>query len=126
MLEDQLKEQLQERKKKWWAWHKDNPQVWKKFEEYTLQAIESGRKKYSQWAVINRIRWNAEVETKGEEFKISNDYICFYARLFHARYPDYNDFFSLKPLKEEKMIAELVTERNSWDISLLPESRNNS
>ena len=45
-----------------------------------------------------------EIETKGGEFKISNDYICFYARLFHARYPQHNDFFKLKPLKEEKEI----------------------
>ena len=81
MLEEQLKEQLEERKKKWWGWHKENPQVWEKFEEYTLEAIATGRNHYSHWAIVNRIRWNREIETKGGEFKISNDYICFYARL---------------------------------------------
>ena len=106
MLEDQLKEQLQERKNKWWSWHKKNPQVWDKFKEYTLEAINSGRSHYSHWAIVNRIRWNREIETKGGEFKISNDYICFYARLFHAKYPEHGDFFRLKPLKEEKMIAD--------------------
>ena len=111
MLEDQLKEQLQERKKKWWAWHKQNPQVWDKFKEYTLEAVNSGRSSYSHWAIINRIRWNREIETRGGEFKISNDYICFYARLFHAEYPEYGEFFNLKPLKEEKLIAELVEKR---------------
>ena len=35
MLENQLRERLQERKKKWWEWHKENPQVWEKFKEYT-------------------------------------------------------------------------------------------
>ena len=104
---DQLKEKLEERKNKWWEWHKKNPQVWEKFEEYTFQAIESGMKHYSQWAIVDRIRWNKEIETRGGEFKISNDYICFYARLFHALHPEYKDFFTVKPLKEEKEIAEL-------------------
>lgn len=125
MLEEQLREQLQERKRKWWEWHKENPQVWEKFLEYTLEAINSGRKHYSHWAIVNRIRWNTEIETKGKEFKISNDYICFYARLFNARFPEYNDFFKLKPLKEEKLIEELVSQRNMWDISPLSQSGNN-
>lgn len=107
MLVEQLQENLQERKADWWEWHKANPKVWDKFEEYTLEAIASGRKHYSQWAIINRIRWHSEIETKSGEFKISNNYISFYARLFHARYPEHSDFFRLKPFKEEKMIADL-------------------
>ncbi len=126
MLENQLRERLQERKKKWWEWHKENPQVWEKFKEYTLEAIGSGRKHYSHWAIVNRIRWNREVETKGGEFKISNDYICFYARLFHAMFPEHKEFFKLKPLKEEKMIEELIAERNSWNISPISKGRNYS
>jgi hypothetical protein len=125
-LEQQLKDQLEERKQKWWAWHKLNPQVWEKFREYTLEAVSSGRAHYSHWAIINRIRWNREIETRGGEFKISNDYICFYARLFHAKHPEHGGFFHLKQLKEEKLIEELVEQRNSWDISSLSERRNNS
>ena len=44
-----LQEKLDKRKRKWWDWHKKNPQVWEKFEQYTLEAINSGRKKYSHW-----------------------------------------------------------------------------
>ena len=124
-FEQQLKDRLEERKQKWWAGHKQNPQVWEKFEEYTLEAVASGRRHYSHWAIINRIRWNREIETRGGEFKISNDYICYYARLFHAKYPQHNDFFKLKPLKEEKLIAGLVEQRNSWNVSPFPKSRHN-
>ena len=123
-LVKQLQEDLQERKKVWWEWNKKNPDVWLKFEEYTLEAIKSGRKNYSHWAIINRIRWHSEIETSGGEFKISNDYICFYARLFHARYPEHKDFFRLKQLKEEKMIDELQTTLEHRDISFLPQFRN--
>ena len=126
MFEQQLRDQLEERKQKWWAWHKQNPQVWEKFREYTLEAVNSGRRHYSHWAIVNRIRWNREIETRGGEFKISNDYICFYARLFHAKYPEHGDFFRLKPLKEEKLISELVEQRNSGNVSPLSERRNNS
>jgi len=107
MMIEQLEQKLQERKEAWWEWHKKNPQVWNKFEEYTLEAIKTGRKHYSHWAIINRIRWNREIETNGGEFKISNDYISFYARLFHARHPDHHDFFRLKQFKEEKIIEQL-------------------
>ena len=107
MVIEQLEQKLQERKEAWWGWHKKNPQVWDKFEEYTLEAIKTGRKHYSHWAIINRIRWNREIETNGGEFKISNDYISFYARLFHARHPNHNDFFRLKQFKEEKLIDQL-------------------
>jgi len=103
-----LEEQLQERKEIWWDWHKKNPQVWGKFEEYTLEAITTGRKHYSHWAIMQRIRWNKEIDTNGGEFKISNDYIGFYARLFHAHNPDHDDFFDLKQLKEEKEIDRLI------------------
>jgi hypothetical protein len=104
---DVLNKELSQRKKSWWDWHKNNPDVWGRFETYTLEAIQAGRKHYSHWAIVNRIRWNTEIETKGGDFKISNDYIGFYARLFHARYPEYKGFFKLKPLKEEKEIDEL-------------------
>lgn len=104
---DYYKEKLEARKQKWWQWHKKNPQVYEKFVEYTFDAINSGRKHYSHWAIVNRIRWNREIETKGSEFKISNDYICFYARLFHAHYPKHDGFFRLKPLKEEKSMQDI-------------------
>ena len=109
---------LEERKREWWEWHKQNPKVWERFRDYTLEAIRSGRKNYSQWAVINRIRWNEEIETKGGDFKISNNYISFYARLFHAKYPEHKDFFKLKPLKEEKEIQELKSKGYDRDTGL--------
>jgi hypothetical protein len=96
---------LHDRKSEWWTWHKLNPDVWRLFERFTLQAISSGREHYSAWAVIQRIRWHTTVETSGSDFKISNDYIAFYARLFHVKHPEYDGFFRTKKLKEEKEMA---------------------
>ena len=69
------------------------------FEHFTFQAINSGKKKLSAWLIINRIRWETTVVTSGEDFKISNDYIAYYARLFMHKNPEYSGFFNIKPMK---------------------------
>ena len=104
----QLREQLHQRKLEWWQWHRDNPHVWKLFEKYTFDAIDSGLTSYSHWFIVNRIRWDFEVETKSGEFKFSNNHIALYARLFHAYHPEHSEFFNIKPFKEENMIEQLL------------------
>ena len=90
-----------QRKKEWWDWHKANPLVWQNFERFSNEAVNRGVKKISHWLIINRIRWEVYFETTGDEFKISNDYIAFYARLWQARHPEHRDLFTTK-----KMIGE--------------------
>jgi hypothetical protein len=86
-------------KQKWWAWHKENPHVYALFKRFTLQAISAGHKNLSAWLIINRIRWETSIETKGEDFKISNDYIAYYSRLFMHEHPQFSGFFRTKALK---------------------------
>jgi hypothetical protein len=93
---------FEQRKKDWWEWHKANPAVRQYFEKFSLEAIQRGRKKISHWLIINRIRWEVSILTTGEDFKISNDYIAFYARLWIALYPQHKDLFTIK-----KMIGEI-------------------
>tara|TARA_S200000501_G_C20379233_1_gene549739 strand:+ start:156 stop:449 length:294 start_codon:yes stop_codon:yes gene_type:complete len=88
-------------KRKWWQWHKQNPHIYQAFEEYSLYAISRGKQKLSAWLIINRLRWDTEVETTGGEFKISNDFIAYYARLFMALNPEYEGFFNVKKMKDE-------------------------
>ena len=85
-----------ERKKIWWNWHKENPHVWEYFEKFALEAVRMGRTKVSHWLIINRIRWEVTIVTTGSDFKISNDYIAFYARLWKAKYPEHKDLFNTK------------------------------
>ena len=48
---------------------------------------------------MNRIRWELNVETHGDDFKICNDYFAFYARLFIIEHPDQGDLFTIKRMK---------------------------
>lgn len=89
------------RKQEWWEWHKANPHVYDLFKHFTFRAIERGHTKLSAWLIINRIRWETAIETKGGDFKISNDYIAYYSRLFMAHHPRYKGFFVIKKMKYE-------------------------
>ena len=79
------------------VYHKDHPEVWNLFKQYAEQMYTAGRKKYSAWAIISRIRWDHDIE-KTEEFKISNGYIALYARMLEAVVPKFKFFFQLRPL----------------------------
>jgi len=85
-------------KRKWWEYHKNNPQVYALFCSFTWQLIERGHKNYSAKAVFERIRWHTDVETKGEPFKLSNNHTAYYARLFMHDFPEYQGFFRTKEI----------------------------
>ena len=91
----------QEIKRKWWAWHKANPHVYELFKRLTLEAIGRGHEHLSAWLIVNRIRWETSIETQGDDFKISNDFIAYYARLFMHEHPAHQGFFRTKALKGE-------------------------
>jgi len=90
-------------KETWWEWHKENPHVYELFERFSLQAIGSGRKNFSHWLIMNRIRWETAITTTGDEFKIRNDFIAYYARLFMALHPEYDGFFRIREMKADKV-----------------------
>jgi hypothetical protein len=89
-------------------WHKDNPYIWKYFERFALEAVQKKRTKISHWLIINRIRWEVYIVTTGEDFKISNDFIAFYARLWREKYPEYKDLFNIKRMIGEPWQEKLI------------------
>lgn len=88
------------------SYHRRHPQVWKLFIRYARQMRDGGnRKRYSAWAIINRIRWDHDME-KTEVFKIANQYIAVYARLAMHVYPEFEGFFDLRPMKSHTTMPE--------------------
>jgi len=76
--------------------HQDNPQVYRLFKKFTYTAIGKGHNRLSSEMIINRIRWETEVETSDPCYKINNDYKPFYARMFMAENPQYQNFFNVR------------------------------
>jgi L-rhamnose mutarotase len=85
--------------------HKRNPHVYDMMVSLARKVKDAGKHKYSIWAVANRVRWHYEFERdKGEQFKLSNDYLSRYSRLIMQREQDLRGFFQTKPLKRETTI----------------------
>jgi hypothetical protein len=91
-----------ERKAEWEDYHRENPMVWEYFQKFSFEAIAKGRSRISHWLIINRIRWEVYIVTTGEEFKISNNYIAFYARLWQQTFPKHKDLFHTKSMLGER------------------------
>ena len=81
--------------------HRANPEVWQKFKEFTQTLISAGRSNYSADAVCHRIRWHYATQSKGEDFKINNNYTALYARMFMVQFPEHAGFFRLRHRQSE-------------------------
>ena len=93
------KTRADEIKEKFIQYHNDHPEVWGMFMQFALEAIASGRVRFSSKAIIERIRWEKDIAQKSEDaFKISNDCTPYYPRMFMALYPEYTGFFKTKKL----------------------------
>jgi len=85
----------------WWDFHHDNPGVYALFKRYALEMISKGVRKSSPWLIVNRIRWEVALKTVGSEYKIPNEHIAYYSRLFMFEHPEYGKFFNTKTIKGE-------------------------
>ena len=80
-------------------YHRDNPHVFQLFKRFANEVRLAGHRRYSAVAIVNRIRWHFSVETKGDSFKMNNNYTAFYARLLVQNYPEFEDFFEFREQK---------------------------
>jgi len=86
---------------RFFKYHRDNPKVYERFVHFAKLLRSRGRKKYSAWAIINFIRWDHDISTEAEDFKICNDYIALYPRLLISEDASFIGFFHLKQMKSE-------------------------
>lgn len=84
--------------KRFKAYHLKHPEIYLQFREMALQIRNTGKTKYSAWTIINVIRWNYDL-MNDEVFKINNDFIALYARLFIHHNPHFEGFFELRTMK---------------------------
>jgi hypothetical protein len=82
--------------------HKLNPDVYKLFKKFAIEAKGSGRQRFSHWMIANRIRWYTTIETRGSDYKLSNDFIALYARLLIYHRPEFEGFFLIKKMKNNE------------------------
>jgi hypothetical protein len=87
--------------RKFREFHAKNPQVYKTLVRLAREAKAKGKSKISIELLINRMRWemwiNAD-DPNQKEFKFSNDYKPFYARLIMEDNPELAGIFNIKTM----------------------------
>lgn len=94
-----------------------NRTVWGLFVKFTCDLINAGHTHYSADAVLHRIRWHTNVETRragltpaGEELKLNNNYAAFYSRKWDDNYPEHRDFFQKRKSAADQGAFRLESE----------------
>ena len=83
--------------KRFKQYHADNPIVYKLILRFSRQAKDAGHTHYSMRAIMHRLRWHLNVETKDPDgFKINNNYSQDYAMKVMEENPDLEGFFRLR------------------------------
>jgi hypothetical protein len=109
---DMLRARLDARRTRFLKWLSENPDVWLEFVNLSFTAINNGRKHYSAWLIVARIRCEREIRSSDGDYKISNERTGWLARYFHYKYPQYNGFYKTRPMKEERLLTELRSRSN--------------
>jgi len=81
------------------TFHRENRQVYKLYKKFALELIEAGQTKLGSKMIIEIIRYKTIIKTKGDFYKINNNYTCHYARLFITEYPEHKDRFYFRQLR---------------------------
>jgi len=86
--------------------HLLNPHVYNDIEDIALSMHAQWDKnnKGSISLIYERLRWLHAVKTRGEKYRLSNDFRAYYARLVMARNPKLDGFFNLRSQDNEYII----------------------
>jgi hypothetical protein len=80
--------------------HKKNPHIYKRFLHYALERMSGNlRHKISGKAIINRIRWDDDVDSTARDYKINDAFSPYYVRLFIKQFPQHQSRFELRRLR---------------------------
>ena len=79
--------------------HAQNPAVYREIVRAARFLKSRGFRHGGMKAIFERIRWHWAVSTRGDAYKLNNDYTAHYARLIMDREPDLAGFFRVRRLR---------------------------
>lgn len=74
------------------AFHRDNARVYELYVQFA-RTLARSQSRLGSRAILERIRWETNVETNGATVKIPNAYSAYYSRLFEIDNPQYDGLF---------------------------------
>lgn len=81
-------------------WHRMNPQVYFALRRMALNMRAKGIRRYGLQALVEVLRFDYTMQTNGDEFKINNSYVAFYARLLMERNAQLAGFFEIREQRQ--------------------------
>lgn len=90
-------------REKFEAFHEKNPQVLILLERLAGEMYRMGRKRIGINMLSEVLRYDYYMKTDdpNSDFKMSNSYRPYYARLMISRHPEWKDLFELNKMKDE-------------------------
>lgn len=89
---------------RFWAFHQANPHVYRALVALARQLKQAGRRRFGIKALFERLRFEAALQTWGDEFRLNNNYHSRYARLIMRQEPDLAGFFETRELQTESAL----------------------
>lgn len=82
---------------KFYEWLKANPHIIDVFLKFARRARNSGHKRFGMQAIVERVRWETNVELQAvDEFKINNDFAAPMARYLVKLDPALDGLFEFR------------------------------
>lgn len=79
-----------------------NPRVYTELVKLALRYKSKGVQRSQIQLYIERLRWNPALQTKGEDFKMPNEFAALYSRKIMSEVHDLKGFFVTKPLSQKR------------------------
>jgi hypothetical protein len=81
--------------------HEANPHVYTAVRYVALWAVKNGRK-LGMKAIYERVRWEYNLQTADEPYRLNNNYTAHYARLLMEQEPELVGYFEIRKSKKRR------------------------
>lgn len=78
------------------VFHAANPGVYEALRRLALDMRRRGVPQYGMKGLFEILRWQYAMQTRGEPYKLNNNYTAYYARLLMKQEPDLKNFFETR------------------------------
>ena len=78
------------------AFHRANPHVYVQLRKLALNYRRQGRQRGGMKMLFEVLRYQSGIRTRGEPYKLNNDFTALYARMLMAREPELAGFFETR------------------------------
>jgi hypothetical protein len=81
------------------SFHALNPWLLTELEKLAQQMLDAGRTRLSIETLVGRIRWDYDIATRGDTFRVNDHFTSRYVRLMIERNPSWDSVFATRKLR---------------------------